>query len=234
MRLDKRFRRAALLLAVACLLAALGASTSGASAAEPGCTVGKPPTLENGPEVLEKPASPELVIACGHGVTGPYEIAAYTDAHHTLCTIFLGEGFGGGQCGAAFRESQLNRDSFLTTSMNWAWGAGPGPSSTSITGWALPDVARIEVRYHHDNAKPIHHANAILGQVGGQLLTTLGQTEPFGRFAIVLPGCSLPQGIRILAFNPEGTLLGSEQGHKPGFAPPCHGNDGSFDAGGGT
>ena len=84
-------------------------------------------------------------------------------------------------------------------------------------------------------------ADATVGQVDGALLSSLGQSAPFGRFAIVLPGCSLPQGIRILAFDSEGRLLGSERGRKSGFATPCRpaptprgGHAAGNNAGGGT
>jgi hypothetical protein len=238
MKLDKRFLAVALLLAVACLVATVGAAPSQARTSEGPCRVGSPPTIEDS-SILGKPAGPELVVACGHGVTGPFEIASYTDAHGTLCTVYLGEGFGSGQCGEAFHESLLARDGFLTTSTNWAWGGGPGPSYTTIDGWVEPEVARLEVRYHRNGAKPMSKANATIGQVDGDLLSALGETEPFGRFAIVLPGCSVPQGLRILAFNAEGTLIGSEKGGKSSFGgTPCRsakgGDSGSHDAGGGT
>jgi hypothetical protein len=220
--IDKRFVVAALLVAVACLLAAVGASPSQARTSESPCRVGGPPTLE-WPRILEKPTGPELVVACGHGVTGPFEIVSYTDAHHLLCTEYLGEGFGSGECGSAFHESFLARDGFLTTSVSQAWGGGPGPSYTTITGWVEPEVAHLEVRYHRRGAKQGSKADATIGQVNGDLLASLNQTEPFGRFAIALQGCSPPQTIRILAFNAEGTLLGSEQGGKSKFdGTPCH------------
>lgn len=190
---------------------------------------------------MTKPAGPELVIACGQGVSGPFEIAAYTSVDHALCTVFLGQGFGGGECGAAFGESRLARDGVLATSTNRAWGAGPGPAYTAIAGWVRPDVARVEVRYHRNNGKPTRKADATVGQVDGELLSSLGQSAPFGRFAIVLPGCSLPEGIRILAFDSDGRLLGSERGRKSGFGSPCRpaptprgGHTAGQSAGGGT
>jgi hypothetical protein len=221
-RVDKRYLAAALLLALACLLAGVVASPSQARTAEGPCRVGGPPTIEL-PRVLEKPTGPDLVVACGHGVTGPFEIVSYTDKHHELCTEYLGEGFGSGQCGGAFHGSLLAEDGFLTTSIGQAWGGGPGPSYTTITGWVEPEVARLEVRYHRRGAKQGSKADATIGQVNGELLTALDQTEPFGRFAIALQGCSPPQAIHILAFDAQGTLIGSEQGPKSKFGgTPCH------------
>lgn len=210
----------ALVLVVACL-ALVGVGTPGARSAEPHCKVGAPPTLESAPELLEKPLSPELVVACGRSIVGPFEIVTYTGVRHSLCTFVLGTAFGGGQCGAAFHESRLAHLGFLVTTSNWAWGHGPGRAYTSINGWVRPDVARIEVRYHRNDQKPISRANATIGQVDGELLASLDQTEPFGRFAAVLPGCTPPQNLRIFAFDAKGRLIGSERGQKARFGSPC-------------
>jgi hypothetical protein len=222
MKFYKPLRAAALLLVVACFAAIVGVTTSEARSADPQCSVGGPPAIEEGPDLLEKPSSPRLVIACGESVVGPFEIVAYTGVKHLLCTFFLGSAFGGGQCGGTFHESRLARDGLLVTDMGWAWGGGPGRSYTAVSGWVTPDVARIEVRYHRRNEKPITHVNATVAQVDGELLSSLDQTTPFGRFAVVLPGCTVPQGLRVLAFDSEGRMIGSERGHKQsGFGSPC-------------
>lgn len=223
MKLCKPFRVAALLLLVACFVAFIGLRTSEARSAEPQCRVGGPPSMESGPHFLQKPLSPELVIACGKSVVGPFEIVSYTSVRHWLCTMVLGSAFGGGDCGGAIHESRLARIGFLVTSTGRTWGEGPGRSYTAIRGWVRPDVARIEVRYHRNNEKPITQADATVGQVNGELLASLDQTTPFGRFAVVLPGCTVPQGIRILAFDSEGRMIGSERDRKsgPGFGRPC-------------
>jgi len=101
-------------------------------------------------------------------------------------------------------------------------GRRPWRSYTAVHGWVGPDVARIEVRYHRRNEKPITQVDATVAQVNGELLSALDQTTPFGRFAIVLPGCTVPQGLRVLAFDSEGRMIGSERGRKQsGFGKPC-------------
>jgi len=222
MRFYKFFSAAALFLVVTSFVAFVGVTTSRAQSADPQCRVGAPPTIEQGPNFLQKPLGPRLVIACGKSVVGPFEIVAYTGVGHSLCTVFLGSAFGGAECGAAFHESRLARDGFLVTDTSWAWGGGPGRSYTAIRGWLRPDAARIEVRYHRKSEKAITHVNATVAQVNGELLSALGQTTPFGRFAVVLPGCTVPQGLRVLAFDSEGRMLGSERGHKEsGPGKPC-------------
>jgi hypothetical protein len=222
MRFHKHFSAAALFLVVASFAAFVGVTASRAQSADPQCSVGGPPTIEEGPNLLLKPLGPRLVIACGKSVVGPFEIVAYTGVGHSLCTVFLGSAFGGAECGGAFHESRLARDGFLVTGTSWAWGGGPGRSYTAIHGWLRPDAARIEVRYHRRNEKAITQVNATVAQVDGELLSSLGQTTPFGRFAVVLPGCTVPQGLRVLAFDSEGRMIGSERGHKQsGFGGPC-------------
>jgi hypothetical protein len=227
---------AAVLVLVVSVAAIAGTSASQAQSAEAKCVVGGPPTIEGEPNVLEKPAGPKLVIACGKSVVGPFEIVAYDDVKESLCTFVLGEGFGDGECGEAFHESFLARDGFLITGTNWAWGHGPGHSLTSINGRVEPGVARVEVRYHRKHGKASAQVDATIGQVEGELLGKLDQTAPFGRFAVVLPECVVPQDLRILAFDSEGRMIGSEHGQKSHFGgSPCRPEGpGSSDAGGGT
>ena len=225
MRFYKPFSAAVLLLVVVSFVAFVGVPTSRAQSADPQCSVGAPPTIEEGPSFLQKPLGPRLVIACGKSVVGPFEIVAYTGVGHSLCTVFLGSAFGGSECGGAFHEAWLARDGFLVTGTSWAWGGGPGRSYTAVRGWLGPDAARIEVRYHRKNEKAISQANATVVQVDGELLSSLGQTTPFGRFAVVLPGCTVPQGLRVLAFDSEGRMIGSERGQIRGGTqfPGCRG-----------
>jgi hypothetical protein len=83
------------------------------------------------------------------------------------------------------------------------------------------DVARIEVRYYRGHSKSVTHAEATVAQVNGELLNSLGQTTPFGRFAVVLPGCDVAQRMRLVAFNSEGQRVGSQRGRKARWAAPC-------------
>jgi hypothetical protein len=221
MKRIRPFSAATVLLVVACFAVFVGVTTSKAQSADRQCSVGGPPTIEEGPSFLEKPSGPKLVIACGNSVVGPFEIVAYTGVKHLLCTVFLGTAFGDADCGGAIDESRLARDGFLVTGIGQTWGGGPGRSYTTVRGSVRPDVARIEVRYHRRNEKPITQVDATVAQVNGELLSSLGQTTPFGRFAVVLPGCTVPQGLRVLAFDSEGLMVGSERGHKDGFGRPC-------------
>jgi hypothetical protein len=212
---------AALFFLIFCLAASVGVSASGAQSANPPCTIGGPAEKVEG-LMPGKPSRPPIVIGCGRSLVGPFEIVAYPDAEHNwLCTFFIGSAFGDGDCGGVIHESLLNRNGFVVTGTGWAWGSGPGRPYTALRGEARPDVARIEVRYHRGNEKAISRVNATLAQVSGELLSALEQTTPFGRFAVVLPGCTVPQGLRVLAFDSEGRMIGSQRGRKSRFGQPC-------------
>jgi hypothetical protein len=221
MNFNKPFCGAALVLVVVCFAALAGARATEARSAEPRCSVGGPPTIEERPSLLQKPSGPQLVIACGSSIEGQFEIVAYTGVKHSLCTVYLGSAVRGAECGGALYESRLARDGFLVTSTDWTSGRGPGRSYTAMRGWVRPDVARVEVRYHRRNGKPLARVDATTAQVNGELLGALDQTAPFGRFAVVLPGCIVPQDLRVLAFDSEGRMIGSIQGRKSGFGRPC-------------
>lgn len=66
-----------LLLAAACFAAFVGVTTPEARSADPLCSVGGRPAVEEGPTLPEKPSGPQIVIACGKSVVGPFEIVAY-------------------------------------------------------------------------------------------------------------------------------------------------------------
>jgi hypothetical protein len=224
MSIGRTFRLASLLAVVACLAAAvvaIGAGGAQAGSAAGPCVVGGSPTIKGEPQAIREPLSPVLDIACGKSFIGPFQIVAYTDVKHSLCTFVLGSPFNGGECGGSIYESRLARDGVLVTTRNWESGLGRGPANTTLSGRLLPKVTRVEVRYHRPGQKSVSEVNATVGQVDGELLRTLDQTEPFGRFAVVLPGCVPPQGLRVLAFDAEGRLVGSEPGRKLRAGNPC-------------
>lgn len=51
-----------------------------------------------------------------------------------------------------------------------------------------------------------------VAQVEGELLSKLGVSEPFGRFAALLPGCVPPKEINVVARGANGEFLGSQRG----------------------
>ncbi len=217
-------RAGVVLLAVACCLAFTGvASANAQSFLTPPCSVGGAPERVSYPSSLifqPKPLQPPHVIACGMSLVGPFEIVAYTSVEHKwLCTLFLGEPFGNSDCeppnppfpdGAG--EIRMYQD---------GWASGNGSSYTYLSGNVGTGVSRIEIRYHRYKKKPISRVSATVGQVKGVLLTSLHQTVPFGRFAAVLPGCAVPQGMRLVAFDSDGAVIGSQRGQKSRFGNPC-------------
>jgi len=230
-------RAGVVLLVVACCLAFTGVAASKApSFSGPPCSVGGAPEKVNPPSLLSKASHPPKVIACGRSFLGPFEIVAYPSVEHEwLCTVFIGAPFGGGYCrrdvegGITLAPRSFTNSGQLPVDggpirvfgIGWAWGNGPGPSYTYLEGSLSPGVTRVEVRYHRPNKASINRASATVAQVNGELLSSLYQTVPFGRFAAVLRGCAVPQGMRLVAFNPEGAIVASLRGHKSSFGNQC-------------
>ena len=219
----RALRAGVVLIVVACRLMFTTVATAKAQApSTPPCSVGGAPEKVSYPIFLSKPSQPAQVIACGTSFVGPFEIVAYPSVKRKwLCTLFLGAPFGDGDCGPDIIQPPVGRDEIRSFQMGW--GGENGSSYTYLSGSLGLDVARVEVRYHRYNKKPINQVNATIAQVNGELLKSLDQTVPFGRFAAVLPGCAVPQGMRIVAFDPEGAIVASERGRKSHFGNPCRG-----------
>lgn len=92
----------------------------------------------------------------------------------------------------------------------WAGGGGP-PTQTNLAGDVDTDVAKVEVRFPRQGR--IWTKAATVAQVDGALLSKLGVSEPFGRFAALLPGCVPPREINVVARGADGEFLGSQRGH---------------------
>lgn len=231
------FRTGALLLAVASCFTFTCVTNSKAQSPTPvPCSVGGAPEKASPPFLLSKASHPPRVIACGRSFLGPFEIVAFPSVEHEwLCTVFLGEPFGDSECGPDFEGAlTLAPPPFSNTSelpvdggpirlsgIGWAWGNGPGPAYTHLEGSLSPGVARVEIRYHRPNRESINRVSATVAQVNGELLSSLYQTVPFGRFAAVLRGCATTQRLRLVAFDAEGQIVGSLRGHRSHFGNQC-------------
>lgn len=83
------------------------------------------------------------------------------------------------------------------------------------------DVAKVEVRFRRQGR--IWTKAATVAQVDGGLLSSLGVSEPFGRFGALLPGCVPPQEINVVARGANGEFLGAQRGRfeLPDFCNPA-------------
>ncbi len=219
----------ALVFSSAAIVAALvaGAPTSSSAAARSAlphgnCKVGEPTAHQaqrfGHPPGKASPVkfySPILVLACGRTGflhAGPLEILGY-DTSEGLCTtvqvVAVGMQFGG-ECEPV--EGMWH--GFTQAPLSW-WGAGwsgggGGASQTNLSGDVDPDVAKVEVRFLRHGK--IWTKAATVAQVEGELLSKLGVSEPFGRFAALLPGCVPPKEINVVARGAAGEFLGSQRG----------------------
>jgi len=216
---------------------ALASWASGASSAASGpgsnarhCTVGKPTAWKTnrfgspGKNPGIKFFSPVLVLACGSTGflhEGALEIVGY-DTSEGLCTsaqVARHSLFGGPCFPAGIRWQDFSSGPVSWTGAGWG-GGGPKPSATNLAGYIEPDVASVEVRFRRDGK--IWTKAATVAQVDGELLAKLHQTEPFGRFAALLPGCVPPQEINVVARGASGVILGSQRGEKSLVPDFCH------------
>lgn len=170
--------------------------------------------------------SPVLVLACGRTGflhAGPLEIVGY-DTSEGLCTsaqvprsmIF------GGIC----FSSEATWQDFTSEPLKWygaGWGEGRGqPIQTNLAGYIDTDVAKVEVRFRRQGR--IWTKAATVAQVDGELLSKLGVSESFGRFAALLPGCVPPPAINVVARGADGEFLGAQRGGRwegPDFCNPA-------------
>lgn len=230
----------ALLLSLVIIAVALSiqtpASTSAATGSAPkggGCKVGGPTsyrTMRFGfpghPVKSVKFLSPVLVLACGRTGflhAGPLEIVGY-DTSEGLCTsaevpermIF---GSGCELAGTSWHE--FTQGPLWWFGAGWSGGGG-GPSQTNLAGNIDTDVAKVEVRFRRHGR--IWTKAATVAQVDGTLLSKLGVSEPFGRFAALLPGCVPPPAINVVARGANGEFLGAQRGGRwegPDFCNPA-------------
>lgn len=160
--------------------------------------------------------SPVLVLACGRTGflrAGPLEILGF-DTSEGLCTTVQVTAAGmqfGGEC----EPVEGTWHGFTEAPLTWSgagWSGGDNtPSQTNLAGKIDTDVAKVEVRFRRQGR--IWTKAATVAQVEGGLLAKLGVSEPFGRFAALLPGCVPPKEINVVARGANGEFLGSQRGH---------------------
>jgi hypothetical protein len=177
----------------------------------------------HGPGV--KLLSPVLVLACGPTGflrTGPLEIIGYATSNG-LCIgdeVRYKSLFGGSceQSGTSWHEFWPGP--IHLESDGWARGEAE-PTASYLSGVIEPTVTEVEVRFNRE--EKIFTKRATVAHVDGEVLSNLHQSEPFARFAAVLPGCVPPRAVRVIARNSEGEVLGSDRGWPQlGIAHFCH------------
>lgn len=207
----------------AVLLVCLGAGISSVGNASPKprdrhCEVGgRPawPARHTAPGV--KQLSPVVVLACGHELAGPFEIVAL-DTSEGLYVYMEASHFAEGE---ELRSLRFPDSPEPTITVSGGWGFPP--AETRTYGLLKADVARVAVIFHHRGQRRRLVRNPTMVQVTDSgVLAELHQTEPFGAYALSMPGCVPPKGIRAIAFDAAGRRIGSARKFSPGLAHPCN------------
>jgi hypothetical protein len=235
MRVSLRISLLAVPCAAALAIVAIASSPASWAVANSGshdrdCRVGEPTTwkttrfgFKRG-EVSVKFFSPVLVLSCGRTGflrAGALEIVGYETAEGLCASAQVKKQMlFGGICepsGTSWQDSTSKP--IFWFGAGWG-GGGPEPSSTNLAGDIAPNVAHVEVRFRRQGK--VWTKAATVARVDGELLKKLRQTEPFGRFAALLPGCVPPQEINVVARGPKGEFIGSQRGRKSLLPDFCH------------
>lgn len=206
-------------LAVGCLLAAASASVSASppisGTREHPCEVGGPPAWyfwRIPPGV--KRLSPILTLACGRQLLGqPYEIVAVDTSRGLWVYADSGP--------LNFSEGQSVLPGALSAAITVQSGWSGPPSRSHLYGVLGGNVARVEVIFHHRGQHQRVVRTPTTALVSGELLSELHQTEPFGAYALTIPGCVPPKGVRVVAFDAQGQRVGSARASSF-IAHPCN------------
>ncbi|HEY0392637.1 MAG TPA: hypothetical protein VGC63_13100 [Solirubrobacterales bacterium] len=199
----------ALVIAV-CLVAgvtAIGSASAVSRSGEHHCKVGGPPAWRYLHVVRPvKRLSSVVTIACGNRLAGPFEIVAL-DTSEGLFIYADGPSFSEG---AVIRDPQLMDFPEPVVTVSSGWG-GP-PARSRAYGVLAANVASVEVIFHHRGEHRRVSRTPTTAYVTGAILAELHQTEPFGAYAMTLPGCVPPKGIRVVAFDAQGRRVGTARG----------------------
>jgi hypothetical protein len=195
------------------------ASTGGGAAYT--CKVGRPASLD-APPIGQKPTTPRLIVGCGRSQSfGPLEIVAYNTSQSFCFSLDrpkMGSSQGGECKPAATKWSSLcPRSPCISTAEDIDGEPGGAYHSTFVSGVLAPGTRAVRIV---SSKAPKRSIGAVVAHMPPQILNRLDQTEPFGLFAIVFPGCIPPTQIHVVAIGRNGKITGRERG-RPTFPHPC-------------
>lgn len=184
-------------------LIAIGASSGIASAAGPG-EVGGPPTEPIFCDAVIKPCGKPVVLAVHDWFNGALEAVGYSSALGPCIEYRQADGSGTGTCGGNTRPpggDPISLDAIAKTGHE-----GGQPGYTEVFGTLRPDVAGVRFRYRKHGR--LHRLDALVGQLGDDLIQRIGGERPFGIVEVTVPGCIPGRRFRVSAYDAAGALLG--------------------------
>jgi hypothetical protein len=217
-----------LIVTLACLVVGCGGGDSGggstsAEAGQVGCPVGKSvlPLVPAAPKWWQEGPGPTLALAC------------VKDRFHGSAVLV---GFAsplGGSCVTVYNlRARLSHGEvcvgeevgWTDTSCEGAPGCVFGfvhePGFTQLAGLVDSNVKKLRVLV---NGKPLERG-VVLAQVKEGSARRMHAGEPFGFFAVFIPGCVLPSDVKIELLDASGSQLGPAREFS-GPAGGCHGKD---------
>ena len=207
---DMRAGRALLGALAVCAVCTGAVAQAAASTAAP-----EPlPSCQVGGAAPAPTKTPETLLACGEGDHIPFEVVG-TNTSEGFCT---------GLTTSGRTMSVTARGLCKTPGLSWAkviggeisldgigWvHDGRGSVHSNLSGELAADVTEVQIRVRRKGHLRV--TSAAVGQVSGELLASLGQTEPFGVYGAVLPGCIEPRRVRVVALDAEGRIVGARRG----------------------
>lgn len=175
--------------------------------------IGGPPAFKLGPNPEGIRTSAELVFGTGSSIDGPVQLVAYgwkpeadsppADFCVSVETVRLREEEFG-TCGIALGHG---RPGPAAIDLDSQTVAPKGARATAVGGRISPDVAAVRVYFHRRGSRKLHWANAIVGQVSGDLQKRLKQPAPFGFFYAKVHGLVRFGGFRVQALDADGNVI---------------------------
>jgi hypothetical protein len=172
--------------------------------ASPDCDVGTPSALKlvRTGGVITMRTQP-LVLACGSSPAfGSFKVVGF-DTNHGICVSV--DGIDRGKTyGAICRDPRTPWLEFCEDSRGCVLRVEQEPAHTVILGLVSRRVAGIRA----STESPGEIGDVAVVQVDGDLLQRLHRKEPFGLFALALPGCVPIDRVRLEMLDADGSRVG--------------------------
>lgn len=199
-------------------VAVVAAQHSESSPSVQDCRIGGKPTLDLPrvpPEGEVKLTSPVEVVGCNQSPDGEIQLVAYGTSDG-LCISEDLPSLGRTQ-GGTCKPRETSWHTYCGRVCIWGVGKVGATFHTFVVGGADSSVRKVAI----DTGKQ-HHSEVVepVTEVSGELLGSLGQSEQFSVFGVILSACVEVSSIKVQALDAGGRVVGSADGGL-GLPRPC-------------